>query len=78
MILKDNTGCITTAKDPALHARTKHTLLKFKYVREAIKQGHISISFLDTNNIPDNSLTKPLIRPKYKAFLRLLSLDIIN
>ncbi|KAK2068040.1 hypothetical protein P8C59_002712 [Phyllachora maydis] len=30
----DNQGSITVANDPALHARTKHTLLKFRYVRE--------------------------------------------
>ncbi|KAK2075408.1 hypothetical protein P8C59_009537 [Phyllachora maydis] len=30
----DNQGSITVANDPALHARTKHTLLKFWYVRE--------------------------------------------
>ncbi|KAK2075401.1 hypothetical protein P8C59_009530 [Phyllachora maydis] len=28
----DNQGSITVANDPALHARTKHTLLKFQYV----------------------------------------------
>ncbi|KAK2072102.1 hypothetical protein P8C59_006478 [Phyllachora maydis] len=27
----DNQGSITVANDPALHARTKHTLLKFRY-----------------------------------------------
>ncbi|KAK2067268.1 hypothetical protein P8C59_001024 [Phyllachora maydis] len=30
----DNQGSITVANDPALYARTKHTLLKFRYVRE--------------------------------------------
>ncbi|KAK2071808.1 hypothetical protein P8C59_006203 [Phyllachora maydis] len=30
----DNQGSITVANNPALHARTKHTLLKFRYVRE--------------------------------------------
>ncbi|KAK2075478.1 hypothetical protein P8C59_009604 [Phyllachora maydis] len=31
---RDNQGSITVANNPALHARTKHTLLKFRYVRE--------------------------------------------
>ncbi|KAK2071861.1 hypothetical protein P8C59_006251 [Phyllachora maydis] len=30
----DNQGSITVANDPALYARTKYTLLKFRYVRE--------------------------------------------
>ncbi|KAK2066321.1 hypothetical protein P8C59_000150 [Phyllachora maydis] len=33
-LYRDNQGSITVANDPALHARTKHTLLKFRYVRE--------------------------------------------
>ncbi|KAK2072770.1 hypothetical protein P8C59_007105 [Phyllachora maydis] len=33
-LYRDNQGSITVANNPALHARTKHTLLKFRYVRE--------------------------------------------
>ena len=35
LVLKDNQSTIKTAKDPALHSRTKHTLLKYRYIREA-------------------------------------------
>ena len=34
-VLKDNQSIIKAAKDPALHSRTKHTLLKYRYIREA-------------------------------------------
>ncbi|KAK2068045.1 hypothetical protein P8C59_002717 [Phyllachora maydis] len=33
-LYRDNQGSITVANDLALYARTKHTLLKFRYVRE--------------------------------------------
>ncbi|KAK2069698.1 hypothetical protein P8C59_004252 [Phyllachora maydis] len=39
----DNQGSITVANDPALHARTKHTLLKFRYVREQVKAKLVTI-----------------------------------
>ncbi|KAK2070797.1 hypothetical protein P8C59_005266 [Phyllachora maydis] len=36
-LYRDNQGSITVAKNPALYARNKHTLLKFRYVREQVK-----------------------------------------
>ncbi|KAK2074628.1 hypothetical protein P8C59_008822 [Phyllachora maydis] len=33
-LYRDNQGSITVANDLALHARTKYTLLKFRYIRE--------------------------------------------
>ncbi|KAK2069826.1 hypothetical protein P8C59_004373 [Phyllachora maydis] len=44
----DNRGSITVANDPALHARTKHTLLKFQYVREQVKAKKVTIIYLNT------------------------------
>ncbi|KAK2072083.1 hypothetical protein P8C59_006459 [Phyllachora maydis] len=47
-LYRDNQGSITVANDPALHARTKHTLLKFRYVREQVKAKIINIIYLNT------------------------------
>ncbi|KAK2070003.1 hypothetical protein P8C59_004541 [Phyllachora maydis] len=44
----DNQGSITVANNPALHARTKHTLLKFRYVREQVKAKIVTIIYLNT------------------------------
>ncbi|KAK2075463.1 hypothetical protein P8C59_009589 [Phyllachora maydis] len=44
----DNQGSIMVANDPALHARTKHTLLKFRYVREQVKAKIVTIIYLNT------------------------------
>ncbi|KAK2067970.1 hypothetical protein P8C59_001669 [Phyllachora maydis] len=46
----DNQGSITVANDLALHARTKHTLLKFRYVREQVKAKIVTIIYLNTNS----------------------------
>ena len=35
LVLEDNQSIIKAVKDPALHSRTKHTLLKYRYIREA-------------------------------------------
>ncbi|KAK2066406.1 hypothetical protein P8C59_000230 [Phyllachora maydis] len=44
----DNQGSITVANDPVLHARTKYTLLKFRYVREQVKAKIVTIIYLNT------------------------------
>ncbi|KAK2069720.1 hypothetical protein P8C59_004274 [Phyllachora maydis] len=56
----DNQGSITVANDPALYARTKHTLLKFRYVREQVKAKIVTIIYLNTKCIPADGLTKAL------------------
>ncbi|KAK2072781.1 hypothetical protein P8C59_007116 [Phyllachora maydis] len=44
----DNQGSITVANDLALHARTKYTLLKFRYVREQVKAKIVTMIYLNT------------------------------
>ncbi|KAK2067519.1 hypothetical protein P8C59_001255 [Phyllachora maydis] len=49
-LYRDNQGSITVANDPALHARTKYTLLKFRYVREQVKAKIVTIIYLNTKS----------------------------
>ncbi|KAK2075431.1 hypothetical protein P8C59_009560 [Phyllachora maydis] len=53
----DNQGSITVANNPALHARTKHTLLKFQYVREQVKAKIVTIIYLNTKWVFYNAKT---------------------
>ncbi|KAK2068621.1 hypothetical protein P8C59_003253 [Phyllachora maydis] len=46
----DNQGSIMVANNPALYARTKHTLLKFRYVREQVKAKIVTIIYLNTKS----------------------------
>ena len=34
LVLKNNQSIIKAIKNPALHNRTKHTLLKYRYIKE--------------------------------------------
>ncbi|KAK2067936.1 hypothetical protein P8C59_001635 [Phyllachora maydis] len=47
-LYRDNQGSITVANNPALYTRTKHTLLKFRYVREQVKAKIVTIIYLNT------------------------------
>ncbi|KAK2066308.1 hypothetical protein P8C59_000137 [Phyllachora maydis] len=59
-LYRDNQGSITVANNPALYARTKHTLLKFQYVREQVKAKIVTIIYLNTKYMPADGLTKAL------------------
>jgi Reverse transcriptase (RNA-dependent DNA polymerase)./Integrase core domain. len=70
----DNTGSIANSKNPTQHKRTKHTLLKFHFVREKVLLGLVTIEYLDTKRMPADGLTKPLAPPVHRGFLELLGL----
>ena len=74
VLYNDSQNVITTAHNPTLHSRTKHTLLKYHCVRKQIKQQLIKITYLDTKHIPVDGLTKPLNNHLYFKFLGLLGL----
>ena len=76
VLYNDSQNAITTVHNLTLHNRTKHTLLKYHYVREQTKQRLIEVIYLDTKRIPTNGLIKPLNNHLYPKFLRLLDLKL--
>lgn len=77
-LYEDNQGTISTSKDLTLHNCTKHTLLKFHYVREVIRAGTVKVNYLETSLMPADGLTKlsgsgasdkPRPRPAYEVAL---------
>ena len=77
LILKDNQSTIKAAKDLTLHSRIKHTLLKYRYIREARQAGIFNILYIDIKRMPTNGLTKPLNRITHQKFLNLIGLNPI-
>ena len=77
LILKDNQSTIKAAKNPALHSRTKHTLLKYRYIKKTKQAGIFNILYIDTKRIPANGLIKPLNGITHQKFLNLISLNPI-
>ena len=78
LILEDNQSTIKAAKDPALHSRTKHTLLKYRYIREARNAKIFDILYIDTKRMPADSLTKPLNGKAHVKFINLIGLGPLN
>ena len=60
LVLKDNQSTIKAAKNPALYSWTKHTLLKYRYIREGRQAEIFDILYINIKQILVDGLTKPL------------------
>ena len=70
----DNQSAISTAKDPKHYNRTKHTLVRFQYVRQEVNKSTVAIKYLETAQMPADGLTKPLNTVKFSTFVGLIGL----
>jgi Reverse transcriptase (RNA-dependent DNA polymerase) len=75
LLHSDNQGAISTANDPKHHNRTKHTLVRFEYVRQEVRKSTVAIQYLDTASMPADGLTKPLNTTKFSVFVSLMGLQ---
>jgi hypothetical protein len=73
-ILCDNQGAIALAKDNKFHGRTKHIDLRYHFIREAVEDGKINVKYVPTDHNISDIFTKPLPKPKFQHFVKLLGL----
>ena len=59
-IICDNTSIINLSKNLIQHSRTKHIDIRHHFLRDHVKNGNISLQFIDTNNQLADIFTKPL------------------
>ena len=65
VLMEDNQGAISIAKNPVVHARTKHIDIRYHYIREAVQNGTINLCFCPSENMIADLLTKPLPRGRF-------------
>jgi hypothetical protein len=71
----DNLGAINLSHNPEYHQRTKHTAIRYYYVRQEIEAKNIKIEYIPTTKLPADGLTKPLPKEKFCKFIHMLSLQ---
>ena len=45
LIYEDNQSAICLAKNPQFHGQSKHTAIKFHFIRDQVKKGAISVKY---------------------------------
>ena len=66
VLMEDNQGAISIAKNPVAHSRTKHIDIRYHYIREAMQEGIVIIHYCPTEQMIADILTKPLPRERFK------------
>lgn len=69
-IFSDNTACITLAKDPVAHSRTKHIEVRYHYIRQLVAYGKTTLAYLPTEDMLADILTKPLPNTAFQRCIR--------
>jgi hypothetical protein len=64
----DNLSCIKTARNPVLHAASKHVEIWQHYIRENVSLGVVDIFLVSTRDQVADILTKPLDKSKFTKF----------
>ena len=73
----DNQNIIKLINNFFNHARTKHILIQFHYVRELMKNDYVWITYVNIKNMIVNDYIKTLSSEKFRTFVIMLNLIIL-
>ena len=62
-IFEDNNSCIELVKCPRMRPCTKHIGMKYHHFRSKVKEGLVTVKYVDIRNQLVDFLTKPLAEP---------------
>jgi hypothetical protein len=69
-IFSDNQACIAIAEDPIAHRRTKHIDVRYHYIRQLVAADKARVSYIPTQDMLADILTKPLPLPLLRRCIR--------
>ena len=56
----DNTSAISVSKNPVLHSKTKHILIKYHFLREQVTNRVVQLNYIPSTKHIADIFTKPL------------------
>nr|BAB64354.1 unnamed protein product [Physcomitrium patens] len=70
----DNQGCLTFAKNPKHHSRTKYIDIQHDFIWEKIEMEVIDMKYCATEDMLADLLTKALVKDRYYKLTKGLGL----
>jgi hypothetical protein len=74
----DNQPAIALAKNHVLHDWSKHTDIKFHFLRDCVDGGQIVIEFVEAGRQLADILTKSLGRPRFMELRKMIGMDVVK
>ena len=74
-VKSDNQSTIALANNPVHHARSKHIDIQHHYIRDEVHQRRINLTYIPTEDMKADGLTKPLSHVKFHRFLEQLNMQ---
>ena len=71
----DKQSAIALANNPVLHSRTKHIDIQHHFIRNEVTEGRIDLTYVSTEHMVADGLTKPLTHVKFFSFIRQLHMN---
>ena len=70
----DNQSVITLDNNPVLHSRAEHIDIQHHFIRNEVLEGRIDLTYILTEYMFADGLTKPLTHVKFFSFIRELNM----
>ncbi|PSS32217.1 hypothetical protein PHLCEN_2v2016 [Hermanssonia centrifuga] len=77
-VYSDNQGAIALSKDDRFHTRTKHIDIHFRFVWQYVEDGTLNITYLPTDRMLADALTKALAGPQLTKLAGAIGLQTYN
>ncbi len=78
LILSDNQGSISLAKNPIHHSRTKHIDIQHHFIREKLENGEIELKYCATEDMVADVLTKALAKERHQTLTKAMGLGALD
>src|SRR5580692_13069273 len=77
MIGTDSLNALHAAESPQENMSTRHVDIRYKWVKEGVQRGELTLSWVETANMKADGLTKALNPTKQAHFVKTIGLSEI-
>lgn len=71
----DSQSALALSKNPTFHDRTKHTNVKYHFIRDVVQEGGVKLVKISTTHNPVDMMTKSLPASRLNYLCEILKLD---